>query len=366
MKKELSPLNEADYEAIEAAVMETERGRWFLAKYAALNRNSDTNVLLDAIGKLERSMQENRTVAASSDVEQVRYDLVEMAAAIAQTKREIASLRPDEEENGGINVATEELDAIVNATENATQEILQAAENIQEITWTMREAGVEEEHCEKIDNLITAVYTACSFQDITGQRTSKVVAVLRYLEERLDAMRHVWGGEDVEAPAPTSTDTRPDAHLLNGPQLEGDGHSQDDVDLMMGSREQLFDAVVTHSEQEEPTEAVVSELVTDDTVVEFEEEAPEEPILEFEENTLEKNTLEDAEFNEGEVAEGDSEASQAIMLQEPLADDTDASEEEADSDATGSSSTSAGELGDHTDSLVLNALGDDEKLALFS
>ncbi len=359
MKKDLSPLNEADYEAIEAAVMETERGRWFLARYAERNRNSDTTVLLEAIGKLERSMQDNRTVAAAGDVEQVRFDLVEMAAAIAQTKREIASLQPEGGEDVGINGATEELDAIVTATETATQEILESAENIQELTWTMREAGVDEEYCEQIDNLITAVYTACSFQDITGQRTSKVVAVLHYLEERLDAMRHIWGGEEADAPAPRSTaETRPDAHLLNGPQLDGDGHSQDDIDLMMGSRQQLFDAVVSPSEDDEPAEAMVTELVTDDAVIEFsEEEVTEEPVLEFEEEAYE-----DAEFEEEDAAAG-----QMIMVSKPQADaDISELDQEASDEANPASPLTSGELGDHTDTLLLNKLGDDEKLALFS
>lgn len=52
--RELSPLRERDYEAIEAAVMETERGRWFLAEYARRNRTADTRLLLDAIRRLER------------------------------------------------------------------------------------------------------------------------------------------------------------------------------------------------------------------------------------------------------------------------------------------------------------------------
>ena len=356
MKKDLSPLNEADYEAIEAAVMETERGRWFLARYAAQNRNSDTNVLLEAIGKLERTMQENRAVATSGDVDQVRYDLVEMAAAIAQTKREIASLHPEEDDRGGINGATEELDAIVVATESATQEILEAAENIQEITWTMREAGVEEQYCEQIDNLITSIYTACSFQDITGQRTSKVVAVLHYLEERLDAMRHIWGAEDAGAPAPKKAETRPDAHLLNGPQLEGDGHTQDDVDLMIGSREQLFEAVVTQSDQGQ-AEPVVSELVTDGTIVEFEEEEADEPVLEFEDGASEEGA-----FDGEDEAQAEAAAEQVIVASPPPADDA----HEAEDALTSTSALTTADIGDHADTLVLNALGDDEKLALFS
>ena len=45
-----------DYEAIEAAVMDTARGRWFLAEFARRNRTADTKVLLDAIERLERQL----------------------------------------------------------------------------------------------------------------------------------------------------------------------------------------------------------------------------------------------------------------------------------------------------------------------
>ena len=38
------PLTDADYEAIEAAVVETNRGRWFLAEYARRNRHADTKI----------------------------------------------------------------------------------------------------------------------------------------------------------------------------------------------------------------------------------------------------------------------------------------------------------------------------------
>ena len=42
-----------DYEEIEAAVMETARGRWFLTEFARRQRGTDTRILLDAIRRLE-------------------------------------------------------------------------------------------------------------------------------------------------------------------------------------------------------------------------------------------------------------------------------------------------------------------------
>ncbi|WP_137391991.1 hypothetical protein [Rhodoligotrophos defluvii] len=52
--RRLTPVREEDYELIEQAVMETPRGRWFLAEYARRNRAADTRILLDAIKRLER------------------------------------------------------------------------------------------------------------------------------------------------------------------------------------------------------------------------------------------------------------------------------------------------------------------------
>lgn len=54
-------LSEDDYEAIEAAVMETVRGRWFLAEFARRSRVDEMRQVLDAIGRLEQVVVDQRT-----------------------------------------------------------------------------------------------------------------------------------------------------------------------------------------------------------------------------------------------------------------------------------------------------------------
>jgi chemotaxis regulatin CheY-phosphate phosphatase CheZ len=224
-------LAEADYEAIEQAVMETARGRWFLAEYAKRNRHSDTVAVLDAIGKLESAVAAPRS---APDVDRVRMEIREMAHAIARTKAEIAAIKPEgvDAGTGHFEDASVELDAIVQATATATGDILSAAETIQEIAWTLREMGAEGEVCDLIDTKTTDIYTACSFQDITGQRTRKVIGVLRFLEDRIDSMMAIWG----EGRAPAGPAPRPvseEASLLNGPAKPGEGLIQSDVDMML-------------------------------------------------------------------------------------------------------------------------------------
>jgi chemotaxis regulatin CheY-phosphate phosphatase CheZ len=227
-----APLSEVDYEQIEGAVMETARGRWFLAEYARRNRNADTTMLLKALERIEASIGGKRSV---EPVDRIRFDLIEMSKAISRTKAEIASIKPDADHHGKFGEASEELDSVVLATETATSDILACAERIQEMAWTLREQGVESEVCDLLDANATEVYTACSFQDITGQRTRKVIQVLRYLEDRINAMISIWGLDGaMAAEAAEARAVDEDKSLLNGPAKPGHGLDQADVDMVMG------------------------------------------------------------------------------------------------------------------------------------
>ena len=200
--RSLTPITEQEYEAIEAAVMETARGRWFLSEFARRNRHSDTGVLLDAIGRLESAVAGDRN---ASGVERIRFDLAEMARAIARTKGEIAAIQAPGQDSSHLNGASEALDAIVRTTERATSDILGAAEHVQEVAWTLREAGASHGSCDELDRRATEIYTACSFQDLTAQRTARIVNTLRYLEARITAMMEIWGGGLDEAPRAPET-----------------------------------------------------------------------------------------------------------------------------------------------------------------
>lgn len=258
-----TPLCESDYEAIAAAVMETDRGRWFLQEYARRNRNSDTQTVLTAIEKLEKRISEDAsTPKEATSVALLGHDLIDLAGAISQVKKEVADLGGQGDDPDHFNTATVELEAIVEQTESATSEILEAAEKIQEVTWLLREEGASETQCDIIESKIVEVYTACSFQDLTGQRSNKVVQLVGYVERRVASMMKILGlsdeavaaaasdqpsGEKATESAPGLTpdqrnDTRPDADLLNGPALSGEGNEQGDVDALFG--DQAFDSVV--------------------------------------------------------------------------------------------------------------------------
>ena len=93
-------------------------------------------MLLEAIGKLEAAVLKPQQKAAPCGV---FAELVEMSEAIARTRREIAQIKPPFQFDKQLISATKELDHIVEATEKATSDILAAAEDIQEVAWTLRE-----------------------------------------------------------------------------------------------------------------------------------------------------------------------------------------------------------------------------------
>lgn len=256
LREQSSILSEDDYDAIAAAVMETERGRWFLDEYARRNRNSDTSSVLGAIDKLEERIDSK--LAQSANVEGqstsnalISRDVLDLAEAITQMKREVQQLSGKGESDDHFDTATVELEAIVAQTETATSEILEAAEKIQEVVWTLREEGANETQCDIIESKIIDVYTACSFQDLTGQRSNKVVRLVSYVERRVASMMEILGisepksaaaddglssdarAEPSDLAAHQEDDARPDAHLLNGPAMEGDANEQGDIDALM-------------------------------------------------------------------------------------------------------------------------------------
>src|SRR6202040_1647882 len=107
--------------------------------------------------------------------------------------------------------------SIVRTTEQATSAILAAAERVQEMAWTLRERGTDSDACDALDQRATDIYSACSFQDLTGQRTRKVVEVMRFLEERIKAMIDIWGGETASGSPPSVGST------AAPPRLRDDG-----------------------------------------------------------------------------------------------------------------------------------------------
>ena len=171
--------------------------------------------------------------------EKLKVELDLIYDAINRTKREIAVLHGKSFDGNEMSKVTGELGAVVGGTEEATQQILEAAEAIDQAASALGKVNSPDQQkilSEEISERVVSIFEACNFQDLTGQRISKVMSTMKFIENHITVMMDIWGGVDaIRAHAPAIIDDREgDAKLLNGPKLDGDaGHaSQNDIDAL--------------------------------------------------------------------------------------------------------------------------------------
>ena len=166
-----------------------------------------------------------------SDIKLYR-ELEDLARFIQSAKREIAALRPHDIPDEQIPMATDELDAVVAATARATGEILDRAEALEKLAPTLPPEAAAE-----ITDAVTRIFEASNFQDITGQRITKVVKTLRYIESKIHTLLSAFGDqvEHFTPPPEPEPETEADADkkLMAGPQMPGNANSQADIDAIL-------------------------------------------------------------------------------------------------------------------------------------
>lgn len=202
----------------------------------------DNAAVLKAIAEVKKLIEESAAAVTARPVVDdlpemsvLRGQLHDLKGSIDKTKAEIAALHKPGEHDDKFTTAAMELGAIVKATEEATNNILGASEDIQDIAQSIRDRTDDvkiQEDVARISDLVIKIFENCNFQDITGQRTGKVVRTINYLEERILTMINIWGEEEfegIELPADARSE---DEKLLEGPQLDGRGITQDAIDSL--------------------------------------------------------------------------------------------------------------------------------------
>lgn len=223
---------------------------------AAALRNSNENgagpkaqfdQIMGAITDLRRLTEasSSETVEACrrelSEAYAMRGELDLMKDAITRTKNEIATLHRSDNAGKGMRRVAGELDAVIESTEVAATTIINAIEDIETQANQLRVAKLPAAAQARVDRILErtiTAYEACNFQDLTGQRISKIVGVLKFIEEHLDTMIETWSHLDsfrvlIEEQA-DGDDRDDESALLNGPRLaEDDGHvDQTDIDAL--------------------------------------------------------------------------------------------------------------------------------------
>ena len=191
---------------------------------AQYDRSKVVQIVNSVITKMEGS--------STDALKSLSTELQSLGEAIERIKVELAEARTGDVPDNHVPTATEELDAVVSSTKQATDDIMNACDAI-----SAAAAGAPNEA--KITEQTNKIYEACSFQDITGQRIKKVVKVLNEVETKVGRLLHLLGhgdGSRKELMAKPIEDTRTDDDkLMSGPQLPGNAMSQEDIHKQLAS-----------------------------------------------------------------------------------------------------------------------------------
>jgi len=202
----------------------------FEAVYRFLrNKPPEETTLADVLELADISARSMQRFFADMD-SAVYRELREIAGYIESLKREIGALKANEIKTARIPAAGQELSAVCKATEAATNTIMECAEAV------MAADGRDPAAYKAlVDEKMMLVFEACSFQDITGQRISKVVETLQLIDERVSRFAKAIAARDAGGPLSETERLREERRrrlILNGPQLGGPETSQSEVDAM--------------------------------------------------------------------------------------------------------------------------------------
>jgi chemotaxis protein CheZ len=161
--------------------------------------------------------------------QRVQSDLDSLASTVNRTRDELVRLKPEQISGLRVHSAHAELDAVIRQTEEAAGDFLQAVEELDEIADTLPKGKAS-----KVRAVTTRMLEASTFQDISGQRLDKAKNEIREIDNCILAVLEVLGHE-VPAELPVQDEVLSEEDLLNGPQQEGEGSSQADVDALLAS-----------------------------------------------------------------------------------------------------------------------------------
>ena len=195
-----------------------------LAQLGARYPHSDP----DMVAEVVRAVLTTMRGALSSQEAALLAEVEELASTVANARAEIAAIQADDITDSHIPSATDELDAIVAHTASATDSILEACEQLDTLG-----PKVSGEVSGTIQDVTTRIYEACSFQDITGQRITKVVTTLKSIETKVAHIIDVFQRD--EFGAKPAAPVAENAGLLNGPQLPANAMDQSDIDALLAS-----------------------------------------------------------------------------------------------------------------------------------
>ncbi|MEO5375930.1 MAG: protein phosphatase CheZ [Alphaproteobacteria bacterium] len=175
----------------------------------------------------------------NKQVDALRAEIGKLYDYLQKIKLEIASIKHPRSQIDQFGKVADQLATIVAATEDATNTIMEASETINavvaELDEMVRYPEATAQH-QRIIDAINRIFEACSFQDITGQRISKIIKTMNLIEGTVNSLIVIVGSDSVAVPLPMIAAADEPLKNDNGIGLYGpsSGVSQEDIDKLFG------------------------------------------------------------------------------------------------------------------------------------
>lgn len=162
-----APDTDEEYRAIEAALLESARGRWFLAEHGRRARRLDSALLEDAIGRLQISLREPPAL-----LDQLQGELGGLKSHLDALRAQLlAKPALAAAEHGG-----------------GPQTILKAVEDVHEIAWSLQANPFDPKGCEEIARNAARLYALSQNQAVYSARTLSIVDAVEAAMGKVDAV----------------------------------------------------------------------------------------------------------------------------------------------------------------------------------
>ncbi|HWX86330.1 MAG TPA: hypothetical protein VNZ48_22250 [Xanthobacteraceae bacterium] len=194
--------DEADYDAVHAALMATERGRRFLTDYADRNRHADTTMIVGAIARLEAALHGEAAPRAAA-----AGDLMEIAAVVDRIQAAIA----------------------IAAGAPPAPDVSAAIERLCDIAFMLHERPVEATLCDGLDAAIRELSETSARSESAADGVRKAAELLQALAGRVSAMiARASGAHGADQPAGENiaVDSPPSAALFAPAANDGEAFAQ--------------------------------------------------------------------------------------------------------------------------------------------
>lgn len=167
----------------------------------------------------------------------LRSEVLNLFQYIQRLREKLAAMSLSRDDGTAIESMGVQLGAIVANTEHATDSILKSVEAINDATAALHKEKDPEKfraHIDDISQRATEITEACAFQDIAGQRVSKIVGSLKFVEDHINMLVDLWGREEIKALSAklVAPDLDADEPRLEGPALPGKAISQEEIDAL--------------------------------------------------------------------------------------------------------------------------------------